>query len=138
MNNFPNSTLMMSIIFTHRIGNVYTVKILSFSRSSCPEMFSPATLLKKRLWYKCFPVNFVQNFCKHFFLQNTSGGFFCFVAIKFYLFLVEAFQFSKFHENVVELDRGNFKRGFTMTWSKICKITGKSGLKFCKLLSFCG
>ena len=25
----------------------------------------PATLLKKRLWYRCFPVNFVK------FLQNT-------------------------------------------------------------------
>ena len=46
----------------------------------------------------------------------TSGGCFCFVAIEFYVFLVEAFQFSKFHENVDQLDRGNFKRGFTMTF----------------------
>ena len=33
---------------------------------------SPATLLKKRLWHRCFPVNFAQ-FPKTPFLQNTSG-----------------------------------------------------------------
>ena len=31
----------------------------------------PATLLKKRLWYRCFPVNFVK-FPRTSFLQNTS------------------------------------------------------------------
>ena len=33
---------------------------------------SPATLLKKRLWRKCFPVNFVK-FLRTPFLQNNSG-----------------------------------------------------------------
>ena len=32
----------------------------------------PATLLKKRLWHKCFPVNFAK-FLRTPFLQNTSG-----------------------------------------------------------------
>ena len=32
----------------------------------------PATLLKKRLWHMCFPVNFVK-FLRTPFLQNTSG-----------------------------------------------------------------
>ena len=32
----------------------------------------PATLLKKRLWYRCFPVNFAK-FLGTPFLQNTSG-----------------------------------------------------------------
>ena len=32
----------------------------------------PATLLKKRLWYRCFPVNFVK-FLRTPILQNTSG-----------------------------------------------------------------
>ena len=32
----------------------------------------PATLLKKRLWHRCFPVNFVK-FLTTPFLQNTSG-----------------------------------------------------------------
>ena len=31
-----------------------------------------ATLLKKRLWHRCFPVNFVKFLRTHF-LQNTSG-----------------------------------------------------------------
>ena len=33
---------------------------------------TPATLLKKRLWLMCFPVNFVK-FLRTRFLQNTSG-----------------------------------------------------------------
>ena len=32
----------------------------------------PAILLKKRLWHRCFPVNFAK-FLKTSFLQNTSG-----------------------------------------------------------------
>ena len=32
----------------------------------------PATLLKKRFWHKCFPVNFAK-FSRRPFLQNTSG-----------------------------------------------------------------
>ena len=31
-----------------------------------------ATLLKKRLWHRCFPVNFAK-FLRKPFLQNTSG-----------------------------------------------------------------
>ena len=32
----------------------------------------PATLLKKRLWHECFPVNFAK-FLRKPFLQNTTG-----------------------------------------------------------------
>ena len=32
----------------------------------------PATLLKERLWHRCFPVNFAKFLIK-LFLQNTSG-----------------------------------------------------------------
>ena len=32
----------------------------------------PATLLKKKLWYRCLPVNFVK-LLRTSFLQNTSG-----------------------------------------------------------------
>ena len=35
----------------------------------------PATLLKKRLWHRCFPVNF-EKFLRTPFVQNTSGGCF--------------------------------------------------------------
>ena len=34
---------------------------------------SEATLLKKRLWRRCFPVNFAK-FLRTPILQNTSGG----------------------------------------------------------------
>ena len=37
------------------------------------EGLRPVTLLKKRLWHRCFPVNFV-NLLRTTFLQNTSGG----------------------------------------------------------------
>ena len=87
LNNFPNSSLMTSIIFAHRIGNAYTVKILKFIRSSRPVTFRPATLLKKCLLHSCFPVNFAK-FLKTLYLQNPPGGCFCFVAIEFYVFLV--------------------------------------------------
>ena len=39
----------------------------------------PATLLKKRLWHRCFPVNFVK-FLRIPFLQNTSGRLLLFSA----------------------------------------------------------
>ena len=35
----------------------------------------PATLLKKRLWVRCFPTNF-EKFLRTSFLQNNSGGCF--------------------------------------------------------------
>ena len=38
----------------------------------------PATLLKKRLWHRRFPVNFVKFLRTHF-LQNTSCGCFCII-----------------------------------------------------------
>ena len=35
-----------------------------------------STLLKKKTWHRCFPVNFAK-FLRTSFLQNTSGGCFC-------------------------------------------------------------
>ena len=32
------------------------------------------------------------------------------MVIEFFVFQVEASQFSKFHENIAKLDKGNFKR----------------------------
>ena len=53
-------------------------KFAKFTRNTCLEsLFKyrcrpiPATLLKKRLWNKCFPVNFAK-FLRTPFLQNTS------------------------------------------------------------------
>ena len=41
-------------------------------------LFRPATLLKKRLWHRCFPLNFVK-FLRTPFLQNTSGRLVLFI-----------------------------------------------------------
>ena len=43
--------------------------------------FGPATLLKKRLWHRCFPVNFAK-FLETPFLLNNSGGYFCLLVQK--------------------------------------------------------
>ena len=55
-------------------------KFTKFTRKHlCQSLFfnkvaglRPATLLKKRLWHRCFPVNFAK-FQRAPFLQNTSG-----------------------------------------------------------------
>ena len=47
-----------------------------FSEKHLCQSLSPATLLKKRLWHRCFLWIF-WNFFEYLFLQNTSGGFFC-------------------------------------------------------------
>ena len=42
----------------------------------------PATLLKRRLWHRCFPVNFVK-FLRTTFLQNTSRPLLLWVSTRF-------------------------------------------------------
>ena len=39
------------------------------------QLHGSATLIKKRLWHRCFLVN-CTNFLRTRFLQNTSGGYF--------------------------------------------------------------
>ena len=36
----------------------------------CRRLFLPATLLKKRLWDRCFPVNFVKFFKNTFYTEH--------------------------------------------------------------------
>ena len=50
---------------------IYNLSLNQYSRNA-PPYLRPATLLKKRLWYRCFPVNFAK-FPRTTFLQNTSG-----------------------------------------------------------------
>ena len=80
-----------------KIKNIYSNSIHFFFQKQPPEVFSKKkvflrilqilqgnacarvsflTLLKKRLWYMCFPVNFAK-ILRTPFLQNTSGGCFC-------------------------------------------------------------
>ena len=46
---------------------------LFFNKVAC---LRPTFLLKKRLWHRCFHVNFAK-LQEHVFLQNTTGGCFC-------------------------------------------------------------
>ena len=59
----------------------------------------PATLLKKRLWYRCFPVNFVK-FPRTPFLQNTSERLLLNVG---YLSKSISWNYFMFHEMTLKL-----------------------------------
>ena len=52
----------------------------------------PATLLKKRLWHRCFPVNFVK-FLRTRFLQNTSGRLLLYVTLLTFKLVFSIFYF---------------------------------------------
>ena len=67
-------------------GCIWLNKIVTFRSSH--QRCSTATLLKKRLWHRCFPVNFVK-FLRTGFLQNTSGRFLLNVLKNTYLRSVE-------------------------------------------------
>ena len=51
-------------------GGVLKIHMLQNSQEN--TCVGPATLLKKRLWHRCFPVNF-EKFLRALFLQKTSG-----------------------------------------------------------------
>ena len=108
----------------------------------------PATLLKKRLWHKCFPMNFAK-FLRTLLLQNSSGWL---LLTKlhdpnrkknetplFWVFLrwllngmnmswhfVLSFLFFLFRNNFVreQLDQNDFHRCYVFfsksTWSQLC------------------
>ena len=50
----------------------YELEHRSHSRGRSHANLRPATLLTKRLWHRCFPVNFAK-FLRTPFLQKTSG-----------------------------------------------------------------
>ena len=66
---------MTSIPKTNISFNFYhlpTSTVLDRKANTTIWIFKSRTLLKKRLWYRCFPVNFAK-FLRTPFLQNTSG-----------------------------------------------------------------
>ena len=68
-----------------------------------------ATLLKKRLWHWCFPVNFTK-FLRTTFLQNTFGQLFLNFAVslkRFYIVIVKMKQEKHFTENLGSKQSGN-------------------------------
>ena len=66
----------------------------------------PATLLKKRLRHRCFPVNFAK-FLRTSFLQNTSGR------------LLLCMLSNNFHV------RGTIRQGWSVTQIAQCDVTKK-------------
>ena len=57
----------------HRRCSVRKGNLRNFTKFTGKRLCQrPASLLKKRLWHKCFPVNFAK-FLKTRFLQNISG-----------------------------------------------------------------
>ena len=61
--------LLIKFYLIKRISSIF-LSFLAWNRS-----LMPATLLKKRLWHRCFPVNFAK-FLRTPFLQKTFGGWF--------------------------------------------------------------
>ena len=49
---------------------------LEISQNSQENTCAKVSLLKRRFWHRCFPVNFVK-FLEHLFLRNAFGGCFC-------------------------------------------------------------
>ena len=80
-----------------------------------------ATLLKKRLWHRCFPVNFAK-FLRAPFLQDTSGG--CFWV---YFNFVNSYDFlmKKLHSLT------QWKRTLIRTAKWKIYITSKDEFKWC-------
>ena len=85
------STLIFIPLFRSSRPEVFCRKVVlrNFSKITgkdlCQDFFfnkvaalRPATLLKKRLWHRCFPVNY-EKFLRTHFLQNTIGG--CFLLL---------------------------------------------------------
>ena len=65
---------------------------ISHQRCSMKKGLRPATLLKNRIWYRCFPVNFAK-FLRTPFLQKTSGRLLlCFMALSDWEFLPQRFK----------------------------------------------
>ena len=73
---------LFQIVFHTKELKLLLKSLIIFSWRNCDhriisQMFfrssqHPVTLLKKRLWHKCFPVNF-EKFLRTTVLQNTSG-----------------------------------------------------------------
>ena len=97
-------------------GGILQKKVfLEVSRNSqentCPEsLFNkvnnnkglrPATLLKKRLCHRCFPVNFAK-FLRTPFLQNTSGRLLLYIHKFWIRHLHSTFKFD--HENICGIE----------------------------------
>ena len=70
VSTFSTSLSLLLLLLKLILVNLY--KTFNQKYYTCAWGLRPATLLKKRLWHRCFPVNFVK-FLRTPFLKNTSG-----------------------------------------------------------------
>ena len=64
--------VVCKLILTEVVVQRCSYNFRKFHRKTSVKSLAPATLLKKRLWHRCFPVNFAK-FVRIPFLKNTSG-----------------------------------------------------------------
>ena len=81
----------------------YKVDVLKHFRSNRPVRFRPATLLKMKLWHRCFPVNFAKFLRIPYFTEHLRWLLLTFRKIHrkyrcWSLFLIKVFS-CKFCEN---------------------------------------
>ena len=74
-----------------------------------------ATLLKKRLWHRYFPLNFA-NFLKHLFYRTPLDGCFCMVSLQYSLMIEVVSQLNIIYQLDKELV-------FAVSIKHICEIT---------------
>ena len=87
-----------------------------------------ATLLNKRLWHRCFAVNFAKFLRTRLFLQSTSGGCFSLKNVTWY----EKLPFSWFFGNII------FNQGF-QDFDRVKRVKSqKEQIKKSKVLLICG
>ena len=106
---------------SHRSCSVRKVVLRNFAKFTwkhlCPSLFfnkvaglRPATLLKRRLWHRCLPVNFVK-FLRTPFLQNTPGRLLLHNLISFSVyrtFIVVIITASRTIETIIEAQQIGF------------------------------
>ena len=66
---------LINIRSSHRMCSIWKGVLRSFVKFTGKHLcqsLSPATLLEKRLWHRCFPVN-IAKFLRTPFWKNTSG-----------------------------------------------------------------
>ena len=81
------------LISSHQRCSVRKGVLRSFIKFTGKHMchsLTPATLLKNRLWHRCFPVNFVKFLRKLFFTEHlwTTSVKFSFFSAVIYLFKI--------------------------------------------------
>ena len=86
---------------------------------------TPVTLLKKRPWHRCFPLNFAK-FLRAPFLQNTSGRLLLPMALPFYgilnsvnLFLIQQLYWWTYQNFIVSGRSVSLTKGLVSTIQEV-------------------